>query len=92
MRRYLLLVPVAGALVLGGCSDMSTGQQRTLSGAGIGAAAGTVAGAIAGHTLWGAAIGAAAGAAGGFLYNQYEDSKQKAFDQGYAAGQKSATN
>lgn len=91
MRSRIAVVAVLAGVALAGCSDMSTQQQRTLSGGAIGAAAGTAVGAIAGHTLWGAAIGAAAGAAGGFLYNRYEESKQSSFDQGYQAGRASAT-
>jgi uncharacterized membrane protein len=79
-------------LALVGCSDMSATEQRTLSGAGIGAAAGTVVGAIAGDTLWGAAIGTAAGAAGGYLYDTYKKNEQATYDKGYAAGKASTSN
>ena len=89
MRRILICIPLAGALALGGCSDMSQEQQRTLSGGAIGAAAGTAIGAIAGHTVWGLAIGAAAGAAGGYLFDQYKQGQQNAYQRGYAAGQQS---
>ena len=75
MRRILICLPLAGVLAETGCSDMSSEQQRTLSGGAIGAAAGTAIGAIAGHTVWGLALGTAAGAAGGFLYNKYKQSE-----------------
>jgi uncharacterized membrane protein len=52
---------------------MSTGEQRTLSGAAIGTAAGALVGELAtGQPLHGAAIGAAVGAASGWLYNRHE--------------------
>jgi uncharacterized protein YcfJ len=76
MGRVQICIPLAGVLALGGCSDISQEQQRTLSGGAIGAAAGTAIGAIAGHTVWGLAIGAAAGAAGGYLLNQYQQGQQ----------------
>ena len=41
------------------------------------------------RTLSGGAIGAAAGAAGGYLFNQYKQGQQNAYDRGYAAGQQS---
>jgi osmotically inducible lipoprotein OsmB len=75
-------------LGLFGCSGMSDTQQRSLSGAGIGAVAGTAIGAISGHAAWGAAIGAAAGAGGGYLYDKNEKSKDAAYQKGYEEGQK----
>ena len=61
---------------LTGCANMSSGEQRTLSGAAIGTAAGALIGGLAtGQPLHGAAIGAAAGAAGGWLYNRHEQSQ-----------------
>ena len=61
---------------LSGCANMSSGEQRTLSGAAIGTAAGALIGELAtGQPLHGAAIGAAAGAAGGWLYNRHEESQ-----------------
>ncbi|MDF3846589.1 hypothetical protein, partial [Achromobacter denitrificans] len=51
---------------LAGCTNMSSKQQGTLSGAAIGAAAGAGIAAIAGGSGWtGAAIGAAAGGIAG---------------------------
>jgi uncharacterized membrane protein len=62
---------IASFVMLGACSDMNSTQERTLSGAGIGAAGGAVIGAVAGgNPLAGAAIGGAAGAAGGYLLDQ----------------------
>lgn len=71
----LKMIPRAGLLALlitvGACSNMNTTQQRTLSGAGIGAAGGAAVGAIAGGSVAGAAaLGAAGGAAAGYIYDQ----------------------
>jgi osmotically inducible lipoprotein OsmB len=76
MTRKNTIVMLALALpLLAACSDMNKTQQRTLSGAGIGAgvgAAGTVL--TGGCVTCGAAVGAAAGAGAGYVYDQ---SKQK---------------
>jgi uncharacterized protein YcfJ len=69
---------LACCLVVGitGCANMSSGEQRTLSGAAIGTAAGALVGQLAtGRPLTGAAFGAAAGAAGGWLYNRHQESQ-----------------
>jgi osmotically inducible lipoprotein OsmB len=63
---------------LAGCANMSSGEQRTLSGAAIGTAAGALVGGLAtGRPMTGAAIGAAAGAAGGWLYDRHERSEDR---------------
>ncbi len=91
MKKILcltLLIPLS----LSSCSNLTTSQQRELSGSGIGAAVGAVGAAIFhGNPLWGAVGGAAVGAASGYVYDQYEKNKQTAYDKGYAAGQKSST-
>jgi len=71
----LEMISRAGLLVMlitvGACSNMNSTQQRTLSGAGIGAAGGAAIGAIAGGSVAGAAaLGAAGGAAAGYIYDQ----------------------
>jgi uncharacterized membrane protein len=65
------------SLALGGCSGMSDTEQRTLSGAAIGAGAGTAIGAVSGNTAWGAAIGTAAGATGGYLYDRHKKKEEQ---------------
>jgi len=60
---------------VGGCSGMSSTQQRVLSGGAIGAGSGALIGWAAGSPAAGAAIGAGAGALGGFLYDQYQKSR-----------------
>ncbi len=69
MKRVIAIAVVA-SLPLFGCSNMTPGQQRALSGTAIGAGGGAIIGAIAGNAGLGAGIGAAAGLAGGLIYNQ----------------------
>ena len=76
MKKITIAIILIISLALGGCSGMSDTEQRTLSGAAIGAGAGTAIGAMAGETAWGAAIGTAAGAAGGYLYDRHQKSKE----------------
>ena len=60
-------------LTLGACSDMSRTQQRTLSGAAIGAGVGTVGTAMTGGCVsCGAAIGAGVGAGAGYVIDRME--------------------
>jgi osmotically inducible lipoprotein OsmB len=63
------------ALALGGCSGMSTTQQRVLSGGAMGASSGALIGWAAGSPAAGAAIGGGAGLLGGYLYDQYQKSR-----------------
>ncbi len=71
MKKLFLLLPVCAALTMTGCSNMSTTQQRELSGGAIGAAAGAGITAIAGgNPIWGAVGGAAAGVLGGYLFDK----------------------
>ncbi len=65
----------AGLLILSlaACSNMSETQQRTLSGAGIGAGVGTAGTVLTGGCVsCGAAVGAAVGAGAGYIYDQNE--------------------
>lgn len=69
------VVPVAAICVMGlsACSDMSRTQQRTLSGAAIGAGVGTVGTAMTGGCIsCGAAIGAGVGAGAGYVIDRME--------------------
>lgn len=92
MKKALSIVLVL-PIAFTGCSGLSTGQQRELSGAGIGAAVGAIGTAIFhGNPIWGAVGGAAVGAAGGYVYNEYEKNKQAEYNKGYAAGQKSSSS
>ena len=71
------------ALTLSGCASMTDTEQRTLTGA----AGGALIGSFSANAGAGMLIGAAAGTVGGYLYDQYEQSKQDAYRQGYRAGQ-----
>ena len=76
MNRFSLVLMTALAVGVSGCADMSSGEQRTLSGAGIGAAAGALVGELAvGRPMAGAAVGAAVGGASGYLYDRHEKSQ-----------------
>lgn len=86
MARRGLTVAAGATLALAACSDMSTTQERTLSGGAMGAGAGLVGGAIAGNAGMGAAIGAGVGLVGGYLYDKNQKAKDEAYQQGVAAG------
>ena len=76
MKKILLALPLVAALTLTGCSNMTTAQQRELSGGAIGAAAGAGITALAGgNPIWGAIGGAAVGTLGGYLYNKHEENQ-----------------
>jgi uncharacterized membrane protein len=76
LTKLTLSAAVAVSLALASCSDMSTTQQRTLTGGAGGAAAGAALGAIGGNAALGAAAGAGAGLLGGFLFDQYRQSQE----------------
>jgi len=61
----------ACVLSLSACSNMNHTQQRTLSGAGIGAGVGAVGTVMTGGCVTcGAAVGAAVGAGAGYVYDK----------------------
>lgn len=71
-----MVIGLGLGIVLSACSNMSTTERRTATGAGIGVAAGALVGELAtGRPLEGAAIGAAVGAATGWLYDRHERSE-----------------
>ena len=74
MKKTVICIMVV-ALALGGCSSMSSTQQRVLSGGAIGASSGALIGWAAGSPAAGAAIGGGAGLLGGYLYDQYQKSR-----------------
>ena len=65
MKKLTVVVLALG--LLGGCSNMSHREQRTLSGGALGAAGGAAIGALTGSWAVGALVGAAGGAAAGAL-------------------------
>lgn len=73
LTRGARVLAAAGLLVvsLAACSNMSSTQQRTLSGGAIGAAGGAAIGALSGGSAgMGALIGGAAGAGTGYLLSR----------------------
>ena len=82
-------IVVFACILLAGCSDMTSTQQRALSGTTIGAAGGAVLGAIGGNAALGAVAGAGAGLAGGLIYDSTKKKQQAAYEQGYSAGTQS---
>ncbi len=73
MTRIALPVILAATLALGACSNMSTTEQRVLSGGAIGAGVGAAGTVITGGCVaCGAAIGGAIGAGVGYIYDQTE--------------------
>lgn len=88
MKKNLQQI-IAAIMVIGvsGCAGMSSTDQRLLTGSAGGAATGAAIGAIAGNAGMGAAIGAGAGLLGGFVMDEHEKSKERAYRQGYEAGQ-----
>jgi hypothetical protein len=85
MKKILLLT--AAVLSAAACADMTPTQQRALTGTAIGAGGGAVIGAIGGNAGLGAAAGAGAGLLGGLLVDRSMQAQDRAFQQGFAAGQ-----
>ena len=76
MRKTMMAGTGIVLALASGCADMSSTQQRTLSGAAIGTAAGYALGAVTGMSKGtGMALGAAAGAAGGYVYDKYKENE-----------------
>lgn len=75
-RKTVASLVILGTLTTAGCSNMTTTEQRVLSGGAIGAGAGAAVGALTGGSvLIGSIIGAGGGAGLGWLYD--EDQKRK---------------
>ena len=88
MRKTMFL-PAALALGLAACGDLNPTQQRTLTGGAAGAAGGALLGAIAGDAGLGALIGGGLGAGSGYLFDQSQQSQQRAYRQGFYEGRAS---
>jgi uncharacterized protein YcfJ len=84
MRKGLTAIiaslALAGSLVIAGCSGqpLSTREEGTLGGAGIGAVGGTLVGAAVGHPLAGAAIGGVLGGGTGYVVGNSLQNTQNA--------------
>ncbi|AWW48533.1 hypothetical protein DPM17_07700 [Polynucleobacter paneuropaeus] len=91
MKKMIALLVTAFAITA--CSNMSNAEQRTLSGAGIGAAAGAAGTALLhGNPIWGAVGGAAVGAASGYVYDAYKKEQASEYNAGYKAGKSGSTS
>jgi osmotically inducible lipoprotein OsmB len=75
--KKILIFAVAATFVVSSCAGMSTTEQRTLSGAAIGASGGALIGWAAGTPAVGAAVGGGAGALAGFVYDQVDKSRNR---------------
>lgn len=89
MQRLLNAGLLAVCLALPACADLDPTTQRTMTGAAGGAAGGALIGAMAGNAGLGAAIGAGVGGAGGFAWDRHQQSRDRSFQQGVAAGRAS---
>lgn len=70
MKPRVAIIGIVTALGVSGCANMTTTEQRTLSGAAMGALGGAAIAAVAeGSLAAGAAIGAGVGAGAGYLYS-----------------------
>jgi Glycine-zipper domain len=87
MKKFLVIAALT--LPVMACADMTPTQQRALTGTAAGAGAGAIIGAIGGNAGLGAGIGAGAGLVGGLLVDQSRRAQDAAFQQGFAAGQRS---
>ena len=80
MRPKSAITALAVMLAVSGCANLTTTEQRTLSGAAIGAAGGAAIAAVAeGSVVAGALIGAGAGAGAGYLYSRSQSAKQAGY-------------
>ena len=77
-----LIALAAGALLLGGCANMSERQRGTATGAGIGAVAGAVlSSATGGRAGTGAVVGGAAGAVIGNIWSKRMEDRRVAMER-----------
>ena len=76
LRAVMVVTLALGLSVLGGCSNMSSTEQRVVSGGAIGAGVGAVGTAVTGGCVTcGAAVGAAVGAGAGYVIDQSKKNK-----------------
>ncbi|HEY4044988.1 MAG TPA: glycine zipper family protein, partial [Rhodopila sp.] len=80
MQKLIVLLALTSLLI--SCSDLSSTQQRALTGTGIGAAGGAVLGAIGGNAALGAVAGAGAGLVGGLVVDRVKKNEASAYRSG----------
>ncbi|WP_424811905.1 glycine zipper domain-containing protein [Roseococcus sp. YIM B11640] len=91
--RIRFVIPTLLLAGLAGCNEpmyVSPTTQRIGGGAAAGALTGLAIGSLSGNAGTGALIGAGVGGAGGFAWDQHQRSRQRAFNQGVAAGRAGA--
>ena len=81
IRRYFPSALIASALVLGGCSSLSSTEKGAIIGAGAGGAIGGVIGKQTGSTARGAIIGAAVGGVVGAVIGRQMDKQAEELAQ-----------
>ena len=90
MKSPLILLPLAAALALSACANMTETQRNTAIGAGIGAGIGALGGAVISKSTGGnktgrdAALGAGVGALGGYVWSQRMEAQREAMAQATA--------
>jgi osmotically inducible lipoprotein OsmB len=78
MKPRFAIIAMATAPSVGGCANMTTTEQRMLSGAAIGTLGGAAIAAISsGSVATGAALGAGVGAGAGYLYSRTRNGMQR---------------
>lgn len=93
--RKLIIIPALLTLGLAACADetlnvpLSPTTQRVGGGAAAGALTGLAIGSFSGNAGLGALIGAGVGAGGGLALDQSRRGRQRAFNDGVAAGRAS---
>lgn len=86
IRAVARVTLLSATLGLAACADLSPTTQRTATGAAGGAAAGALVGSFSGNAGMGALIGAGVGSAAGFGWDRHVQSRDRAFNEGVAAG------
>ncbi len=84
MRSKLAIVAISIAVGVSGCANMTTTEQRVLSGAALGGLGGAAIAAIASSGVaTGAAIGAGVGAGAGYVYSRSRNGDMSAHQAAY---------
>jgi hypothetical protein len=86
-ERYEKVTIACGCHCVACCLRRYDPDPTALTGTAAGAGVGAIAGAIGGNAGLGAAAGAGAGLLGGLLVDQSRQAQDRAFQQGFAAGQ-----
>jgi hypothetical protein len=88
MRQTIILLVLVSSVAA--CGDLTSTQQRALTGTAIGAGGGAVLGAIGGNAALGAVAGAGAGLATGLVVDRVRQNEAAAYQRGVASGRQSS--